>query len=89
VKVVYAQSELFYIVGAFDTSGRFPRRLDGRKQQRDKNSNNGNNDKQLNERKSAALCGSVVHGSPLHNELDRMGAKDEKGNSAGVSLHFA
>lgn len=52
--ILQRQADLFEIIAALRAPGRFSNPLDGWKQQRDQDGNDGNDDKQLDERETAA-----------------------------------
>jgi hypothetical protein len=63
--VVHRQTDLLEVARALGAPSGFTRGLNGRQQQADENADNRDNDKQLNQGKTAA---STVHGScPLSN----------------------
>ena len=54
VMILPRQADLFQIVLALRDPGRFPRRLNGRQQQRDQNADDGDDDQQLDKGERAA-----------------------------------
>ena len=63
LKVEGGESELLEVVGALHTPRRFARRLNCRKEQADQNTDNGNDDEKLHERKT--VLSILFHGSTL------------------------
>ena len=53
--IVQRQSDLLQIIRALRTASRFPSGLNGRKQQSDKDADNGNHDQQLDKGEPSAL----------------------------------
>ena len=63
VAVVDRQDQLFEVVGALGTSGRFPHLLDGGQEQADEDGDDGDHHQQLNQRKTGPGT-ALKHGKP-------------------------
>ena len=51
LEIVHCQGDLFEVVGALNSTGRFTRRLNRRQQQGDENANDGDHDQKFDQRK--------------------------------------
>jgi hypothetical protein len=79
--VLQGGAELFQMILTFRSACRFPCRLHSRQQERDKNANDGNDDEQLNKRKTSLVSSSFVitHGKPP--PFDMRGAVEIEGRT--------
>lgn len=64
--ILHRQGKLFQIVSALGSSGGLPGSLDRWKKQRNQDPNNGDDDKQLNERETNARATRTTTGKHLH-----------------------